>query len=53
MKPILRKHLAKMISEFTLRKVGEPLDFSKRCEFNDMEGEDEEMQYYVITACQL
>ena len=53
MKPILRKHLAKMISEFTLRKVGKPLDFSKRCEFNDMKGEDEEMQYYVITACQL
>jgi len=50
---LIRKHLAKMISEFTLQFVGIKPDTSKPCNFPDMKAETKEMQYYAVLACQL
>jgi hypothetical protein len=50
---LLRKHLAKMISEFAIQFVGIQPDTTKKCSFFDMNTESEEMQMYAILACQL
>jgi len=51
--PLLRKHLAKMISEFSIQVLWNSPELTKRCEFTDMWWESKEMQYYAKTACQL
>lgn len=53
MGPLLRKHLAKMISEFAVKTVWTPIDYNKTCIFNDMDEESEEMKYYAQLSCQL
>jgi len=52
---LLRKHLAKMISEFAIRKMWFIPDYQKPwCDaYTDVANEDEEMQFYIKTACQL
>ena len=51
--PLLRKHLAKMVSEFAINELWVAPDTGKVCEFGDMSSESEEMQRYAVTACQL
>ena len=51
--PLLRKHLAKMISEFSMQVLWNSPELTKRCEFTDMDKESQEMQYYAKTSCQL
>lgn len=48
-----RKHLAKMISEFAIKKMWKQVDITKKCEFKDMKNESKEMQYYAQLSCQL
>ncbi len=50
---LLRKHAAKMLSEFAISVLWRSLNSEILCEFSDMKQEDEEMQYYAETACQL
>lgn len=50
---IIRKHLAKMISEFTLQFVGIKPDLHKKCNFPDMKTESLEMKKYAVLSCQL
>lgn len=51
--PLLRKHLAKMASEFAMNELWMEPDKSKVCKFNDMWRESSEMQKYAEIACQL
>lgn len=51
--PLLRKHLAKMISEFSLKVMWAKPDYSKECIFDDMKNESKEMQYYAELSCKL
>lgn len=51
--PLLRKHLAKMISEFAMQELWMQPDKDKLCKFNDMNKESDEMQEYAQIACQL
>ncbi len=51
--PLLRKHLAKMISEFSMSVLWNSPEMTKKCEFTDMDNESKEMQYYAETSCQL
>ena len=51
--PLLRKHLAKMISEFSIKVMWSEIDYSKDCSFNDMANESKEMQYYAELSCRL
>ncbi len=55
MGPLLRKHLAKMISEFAIRKMWLIPDYQKPwCDaYTDIANESEEMKFYMKTACQL
>ncbi len=50
---VLRKHLAKMISEFALQFVNMTPDAHRNCIFPDMQTESREMQIYAIQACGL
>ncbi len=51
--PLIRKHLAKMISEFSIKVLWNKPDTNKVCNFNDMWNETKEMQYYAKLSCQL
>jgi hypothetical protein len=51
--PLLRKHLAKMISEFSVKTLWLYPDKSKVCVFDDMDWETQEMKYFVEMSCQL
>ncbi|MCF7834684.1 hypothetical protein K9M48_01325 [Candidatus Gracilibacteria bacterium] len=52
---ILRKELAKMISEFAIKVIGIYPDFSKtECdEYNDIRTESQELQFYMRLSCRL
>jgi hypothetical protein len=50
---VLRKHAAKMISQFAINVLGKKLDATKKCNFTDMWGETLEFQRYAKIACQL
>ena len=50
---LLRKHLAKMISEFSVKIMWSEIDYSKDCSFDDMSKESKEMQYYAELSCRL
>jgi hypothetical protein len=52
-KPIIRKELAKMISEYAIKVVGIKPDNSKKCDFSDVAKESEEMRYYMKLSCKL
>lgn len=51
--PLIRKHLAKMIGEFSIKVLWNKPDKNKVCNFNDMWNETKEMQYYAKLSCQL
>lgn len=51
--PLLRKHLAKMVSEFAVNELWMAPDKEKVCEFDDMAWETKEMKKYAEMACQL
>jgi len=51
--PIIRKQLAKMISEYAIKIVGIKPDNNKKCNFTDIENESEEMKYYMRLSCKL
>ncbi len=50
---LYRKVAAKMLSEFALQIVDRIPDMEKICIFNDIGDEIEELQVYMILACQL
>jgi len=50
---LIRKHLAKMISNFAIRVLKNPPNTSIVCEFDDMQNETYEMKFYAKLACQL
>jgi hypothetical protein len=50
---LIRKHMAKMISSFSIQVVGLNPKYYKRCEFNDVSKETVEMRYYMKLSCQL
>lgn len=50
---LLRKHAAKMVSQFAINVLGKKPDHLRVCEFNDMGNETPEMKYYAKLACKL
>lgn len=50
--PLLRKHMAKMISVFAMKVMNKQPDMTRECDFPDMSGENNEMQNYSLLACQ-
>lgn len=51
--PLLRKHLAKMISEFAVKEIWlKPVD-GRVCNFEDAQWETSEMIYYMQLSCKL
>lgn len=50
---LVRKHAAKMMSNFAMNVLEKTPDTTKVCSFTDMGDEDEEMQHYAELACQL
>lgn len=53
LEPLLRKHLAKMISVYAIKVLNMQPDTTRACGFADMQEQDPEMQYYATLACQL
>ena len=51
--PLLRSHLAKMISNFAINIGGRTPDTSLDCDFVDVSHQSEELQWYITLACQL
>lgn len=51
--PLLRKHLAKMISEFAVKVLWIEPNKNKVCVFDDMDEETQEMKYFAQVSCQL
>ena len=52
-KPLLRKYAAQMISEFALKVLKLKPDTTKKCVFDDISNEPEDVQYYIVLSCQL
>lgn len=50
---LIRKHMAKMISNYALNELGIKADESRVCNFTDIDNENAEMLYYINLACQL
>lgn len=50
---LIRKEMAKMISNYAMNVIGQSPDLSKSCTFGDIVGEDAEMKTYITLACQL
>lgn len=50
---LIRKEMAKMISNYAINVMGMTPDTSKTCMFDDVANESAEMQQYITTACQL
>jgi hypothetical protein len=50
---LIRKHAAKMISEFAINMLKKQPNTSAVCEFSDIRGISLEMQYYSEIACEL
>lgn len=52
--PLLRKHMAKFLSQFAVNVLGKTPDTSRTdCKFIDMGLETQEMKDYAVMACQL
>ena len=51
--PLLRKDMAKMISNFALNVVGKTVSTWASCTFTDMQTFDKTTQYYAMAACRL
>ncbi|MCF7835181.1 right-handed parallel beta-helix repeat-containing protein [Candidatus Gracilibacteria bacterium] len=50
---LIRKHLAKMISNYAMNEMGMIPDENRNCDFDDIDNESAEMGYYINLACQL
>jgi len=50
---LLRKDMAKMISNFALNVLNKNVSTGATCEFTDTKSLSKEAQYYVIAACRL
>lgn len=50
---LYRKIAAKMASEFAMKVIGITPDMTKKCEFDDINDEIDELQYYIKLSCQL
>jgi len=50
---VLRKELAKMISEYAIKIVKKQPDKNIKCDFDDIQDESQELQSYMILSCQL
>ncbi len=50
---LLRKDMAKMISNFAINIMDKDISTGVRCEFDDMTKLPKEAQYYAIAACRL
>jgi len=50
---VIRKHLAKMLSEYAIKFHNKKPDNSRNCNFTDISNESAEMQKYVKLACSL
>jgi hypothetical protein len=51
--PITRSYLAKMMAIFAMNVLKKQPDTTKKCEFTDIAGFDQESQKYIKLACQL
>jgi uncharacterized repeat protein (TIGR01451 family) len=51
--PLLRKHLAKMMTTYWTKTLNLSIDRNKICNFPDISWESTEMQFFARTACQL
>jgi hypothetical protein len=51
--PLYRKFAAKMASEFAIKVIGLIPDESRTCDFNDIDNEIPELQYYMRLSCKL
>lgn len=50
---LLRRHMAKMISEFAIQILGMKPDLKKTCKFADIADQTKEMKDYIKLSCQL
>ena len=50
---LLRRHMAKMISEFAIQILGMKPDLKKTCNFADINDQTKEMKGYIKLSCQL
>ncbi len=50
---LIRSNLAKMMSEYAIKILGQTPDTTRKCVFTDMNNQTAEFQNYAITACQL
>ncbi len=50
---LIRKHAAKMISEFAIKVLGKKPDTTRSCVFSDIAETSEEMKFYMKISCQL
>lgn len=50
---LIRKHAAKMISQFAINILEKEPSESAGCSFSDMTNENPDMQYYARLACKL
>jgi hypothetical protein len=50
---LIRSHMAKMLSAWATEVLGLTPDTSATCEFTDIENQTQEMQDYILEACQL
>lgn len=50
---LLRRDVAKMISNFAINVMKKTADMTKKCMFEDMTNADPEYQHYATLSCQL
>jgi hypothetical protein len=50
---LIRAHLAKMISEYAIKVLGQTPDTTRKCVFTDMTNQTAEFKKYAIMSCQL
>jgi hypothetical protein len=50
---LIRKDMAKMISNFAINVLGKDVSTGKICIFSDMSSLPKETQYYAMAACRL
>ena len=50
---LLRRHMAKMISEFAIQVLNMKPDTKKKCNFQDISDQTPEMKWYIKLSCQL
>lgn len=51
--PVLRKYLAKMMVEYSVKILGKQPAMDRKCIFGDISKESSEIQSYIDMACKL